>query len=334
MLTSRTLEGRFYMVCDRREVNDIIGGVVAMGQQRHAVKIHGMVFMSNHFHMVVTGDNPEQIAGFMKYVKSNLTREFNILRRRSGTMWHRRYDMEVSDYDERSHVQMLAYVLAHGAKEGLVQRPQMWPGVSSAAEVLDGAGPQQGVWVRRTAMGRTTAKVIAEQPERFYVPKTVELSPLPTLEHLDVREQRATLQAAVDAAIEARREATWRPARSRAEAQRRARATDWQTKVGDPRGKHLRTRRPAPWRRESTVAAIRAICEWYAYASRRHRAGLACEYPPFTIPAWLRMGEDKGATFKRLKAAVRKEWAKRPKTGVRYGPGTHCRPRPPPPGGR
>ena len=138
------------------------------------------------------------------------------------------------------------------------------------------------------------------------------------------------MQAAVDAAIEARREAKWRPLRSRAEAQRRARATDWRTTVGDPRGKHLRVMKPAAWRRAETVIEIRAIGEWHAEMSRRHRAGLACEYPPFTFPAWLRMGEADGVVFKRLKAAVRKEWARRPKTGVRYGPGTHCRARPPP----
>ncbi|GEM_PF-1061511 len=340
MLTSRTLQGRLYMVPDRPEVREIIVGVIAMGQRMHAVRIHGLACMSNHFHLVVTGDNTEQIAGFMKYVKGNLTREFNVLRDRSGTMWHRRYDMELSDCDERSQVQMLAYVLAHGAKEGLVEQPQMWPGVSSAAQLLDGAAPTEGIWTRRTAMTRTTAKVIAEHPERFRITERVELSPLPTLEDRDEDERRAMLRAAVEAAVRKGldgRAADGRsgsnPARSAAEARQRARRLDWRTTMGAST-KKPRGRQTAPWRRQASVEAIRAIGQWYAEASRKHRAGEACAYPPFTIPAWLRMGEAEGVRFKRLGRRARRQWRRRAKTGVRYGPETYCRARPPPPGGR
>jgi len=325
MLTSRTLEGRFYLVPDRPEVNEIIVGVVARAQRNHAVAIHGLVFMSNHFHMVVTGDNPEQIAAFMKHVKGNLTREINKVRDRSGTMWHRRYDLERADDDERSHVEMLAYVLAHGAKEGLVESPGMWPGVNSARELLDGADAATGVWTRRTAMGRTTTKVVAESPDRFRVKETVDLTPLPTLAHFSEEERREALRIAVEAAIARRETKNSNPARTLEEAQRRARRTDWRRIVGSPAGKHLRARRPARWRRSESVEQYKAIARWYAEASRAHRDGLACTYPPWTIPAPLRMGERRGLPFKRLSLAVRKEWKRRAKTGVRQrGAGTRA----------
>ncbi len=317
LLTSRTLEGRFYLVPDRPEVNATIIGAVARGQRAHAVDIHGVAFLSNHFHMVVTGDNPEQIAAFMRSVKSNLTRRINRIRGRSGTLWHRRYDLERIEPGYDSHLRSLAYVVAHGAKEGLVDRPGMWPGVTSARELLDGDEPAAGVWERRTAMARTTKRVVRRNPDRFRVAEQIQLSPLPGMSSMAPDERRGELRAAVDAVV-SERDPQKRPSMSAEEARKRAENTDWRTTIGAPPARRrCRPNVEGSWEGESLREAFEFVVAKYRAASDAHRAGLDCEYPSWTIPAWLRMGEERGAVFARVNRELQTQWARRSKTGVR-----------------
>ncbi len=301
-----------YLVPDRPAINETVIGVVGRGQKRHRVRIHGVAFVSNHFHMVVTGANPEQIARFMQYVKGNLTRRINRLRGRTGTLWQGRYDMVRVPDDSRQQAQALAYVLAHGAKEGLVARPEQWPGVSSAAELLCGGRAATGYWQRREAMGRTTAKVVAQDPERFREAHAIKLSPLPGLAAFSEEEQQEQLRVAVDAVIASHRSGT--PDDAGAE---RAKRHDWQRKAGDGNTSTERARsdgvagKPTDFR-----AAFDEIAAWYRAASSAFLAGDAAVFPPWTFPPSLRMGGPDGLAFGEMNRRTRREWAQRQRTGV------------------
>ncbi len=293
MLSSRTLEGRMYMLPDRPEVNRTIVGVVARGQDVYAMTIHGAAFVSNHFHMVVTGRNPEQVAGFMQYVKANLTRRINAIRGRSGTMWHQRYDLRRIGRDDGGHLRALGYVLAHGAKEGLVRRPEDWPGVSSAGELLRGGAAQVGVWGR------------GKRAER-----TIELTPLPELADETESGRREALVAAVDAALE--RAEVDDPG---ADAARKIQQGDWQATVEEPKKRRAdsgRQRRADEPFRE----AFEEIVARYKAAAAAHVQGDACVFPPWTFPRWQRMGGRDGLRFGGMLAAERREWQDRKTNGV------------------
>jgi hypothetical protein len=59
--------------------------------------------------------------------------------------WGRRYQaIPISD-EEAAQVERLRYVLAHGCKEGLVERLRDWPGVSAVRALLEDE-PLEGYW--------------------------------------------------------------------------------------------------------------------------------------------------------------------------------------------
>ena len=51
-------------------------------------------------------------------------------------IWARRYQAIVISDEEAAQVERLKYVLAHGVKEGLVDRPQDWSGAHSVEALL------------------------------------------------------------------------------------------------------------------------------------------------------------------------------------------------------
>ncbi len=55
MLTRRTTQ-RLYLMRPSQEVNAYIRYCVAIAQRRSGIKIHSLVFMSNHYHMAVTDE--------------------------------------------------------------------------------------------------------------------------------------------------------------------------------------------------------------------------------------------------------------------------------------
>jgi hypothetical protein len=77
-------------------------------------------------------EDAQQISGFMRDVKSKLAREVNRLTRWQGHVFERRYDMAVVTEEEGAQIERLAYVLANGVKENLVERVRDWPGVQPA----------------------------------------------------------------------------------------------------------------------------------------------------------------------------------------------------------
>src|SRR6202022_4709352 len=72
-----------------------------------------------------------QLASFMGHFNSNLAREAGRLVRWREKFWGRRYQAIPISEEEAAQVERLRYVLAHGCKEGLVERLRDWPGVSA-----------------------------------------------------------------------------------------------------------------------------------------------------------------------------------------------------------
>jgi hypothetical protein len=105
--------------------------------------------LSSHFHILAVAEDAQQIAGFMRDLQSKLARETNRLTGWKDPVFERRYEMTVVTEEDRAQIERLAYVLSQSVKEGLVERVRQWPGVHSAAALIDGT-PLMGHWLDRT----------------------------------------------------------------------------------------------------------------------------------------------------------------------------------------
>jgi len=69
----------------------------------------------------------------------NLAREISRLYGWTEKIWSRRYQAIVISAEEGVQVERLKYILSHGPKEGLVERPWDWPGVHVAKALAEEA---------------------------------------------------------------------------------------------------------------------------------------------------------------------------------------------------
>ena len=157
-VTCRTIHSRF-LLRPSPELDEIIVGVLGRAQRLYEVRCCGYVFASNHYHLLLDVDNVRQLARFMCYVNSNLAREIGRLYGWADKIWSRRYQAIVVSGEEGAQIARLKYILANGCKEGLVARPQDWPGVHVARALIAGRSPhghlvQPDPGVRRPQPGR------------------------------------------------------------------------------------------------------------------------------------------------------------------------------------
>jgi hypothetical protein len=119
----------------------------------------------------------------MCYVNSNLAREISRLYGWPDKIWSRRYQAIPVSGEDEAQIARLKYLLANGCKEGLVARPQDWPGVHVARALIQG-DDLKGYWFDRTQ--EYAARNRGEKFDRLQYAsvETLHLSPLPCWKHL------------------------------------------------------------------------------------------------------------------------------------------------------
>ena len=181
-VTCRTLHSRF-LLRPGREVDEIIVGVLARAQRLYGVRICGYMFASSHFHLLLDVDTGRQLASFMCHVNSNLAREIARIHGWREKIWARRYQAIVVSGEEEAQVARLRYLLANGCKEGLVGRPQDWPGVHVARALVQGEN-LTGLWYDRTREYAARNRGETFDRLQYASVETLYLSPLPCWKHL------------------------------------------------------------------------------------------------------------------------------------------------------
>ncbi len=73
-VTTRTICG-FYLLPPTPSFARIMVGVLGKAQEKYPVQIHAAVAASNHYHLILTPADAEQLSDFMEYVNGNLARE-------------------------------------------------------------------------------------------------------------------------------------------------------------------------------------------------------------------------------------------------------------------
>ncbi len=204
------ITGNALLARPSEEVNAMILGVIGRAQLHAEIKLHAFIFLSNHYHILVSIPNGPELSKFMQFVNGNIAKELNLINERDGALWERRFRSIPVAQDSCTQVWRLRYLLAHGTKENLVGRIGDWPGASSLKWLRDGK-PIIGRWLDRTARYHARRrKGYVEQPDEFAIYYELKMTVLPCWRDLPaaawrslVRNIIGELQAEANERIEA-----------------------------------------------------------------------------------------------------------------------------------
>lgn len=184
-ITNKTIQDR-YLFRPSERLNRRLAGVLAKAQDVTGMCVHAAVFMSNHYHLLVSPMTVQQMARFMNHLGTNISKEVKRIHQWTGPVFaHRYHAIPVSD-EEPAQVARLIYLLSQGVKEDLVMAPEEWPGLQTIAAMTRGE-PIRGTWVDRTRMwvGGKGKRKLDERDFRQEL--CLELSPLPCWAHFTPR---------------------------------------------------------------------------------------------------------------------------------------------------
>ncbi|MGB3565464.1 MAG: transposase [Thermoanaerobaculia bacterium] len=282
-VTCRTIQGRF-LLKPTDELREIVIGTLARAQRLYPVDIHAFVFMTNHFHLLLSVPNAQRLAHFMGYLNSKLAREVGRLTGWRDKVWSRRYQAVVVSEEEFAQVARLRYVLSHGVKEGLVDHPADWPGANTVTALLEGRS-LQGLWFDRTREWAARQRREQYHRLRFATQETVELEPLPCWAHYSAERLRTAIRDLLEGILEDH------PPHSEKGSKRRETPTSLLDHHPHKRPEKLK-KSPAPWFHCASKAARKELIEAYGWflaayqkAAQKLRAGeLNVAFPEGSFP--------------------------------------------------
>ena len=195
-LTCRTVQGRLLLRPSALLI-EITLGILARAARLFGVAVHAYAFLSNHYHLLVSVADVQQLASFMNYFNSNLAREAGRLARWREKFWGRRYQAIRVSGEESAQVSRLSYLLAQGVKEGLVASPYDWPGAHCARALAEGK-TVSGFWRNRSLESKSRRKSQPLDPEASVEREQLTLAPLPCWEKLEPQVYRARIQEMIE----------------------------------------------------------------------------------------------------------------------------------------
>ena len=211
-VTLKTFQARYFFV-PSRWLNLLLVGVLAYCQQRFGLRFCSVTFLSNHAHLLIRADEPDQVRDFFCLANSQISKEAQRICGWTGGIFRRRCSIiEVTDRPE-AQIARLEYCLSQGVKEGLCPDPESWPGVQSMKAWLTGSMSLPGVWVNRGELYelerrgrwkiRAVRKILTKAQRKLCESRlTLRLSPLPCWDHLNPKELRREANAMRDRIVE------------------------------------------------------------------------------------------------------------------------------------
>ena len=100
----------------------IFVGILARAAQRYDVEVQAYVCAGNHLHGLLSPADAHELAGFMRYLLTNLSKEAGRLHCWRGPLLQRRYQAILVSEEDAAQLGRLRYLLARGAYESLVAR--------------------------------------------------------------------------------------------------------------------------------------------------------------------------------------------------------------------
>lgn len=148
-IVSRCLQG-FAFLKPTKEIRTITKGVLgyALHKYEEVIQLHHYVFLSNHFHFILSAESSRDLADFMCFFKGNLARELARIHDWHGTLWQKRYSSE-EILDEAGLKEVFKYLTQNSVKEGLVDHPKEWKGLHGYHQQVMKKS-MSGPWIDRT----------------------------------------------------------------------------------------------------------------------------------------------------------------------------------------
>jgi REP element-mobilizing transposase RayT len=144
-------------------MKSIIEGHLARAQHLHPVRINHFLFESNHFHMIITVDNPSDITGFMGRLKTELAHAINrLMGRKKRTIWCESFHgppmLTLEDV-----MDWIVYLYTNPAKDGLERTINLYPGLSSFAAWQGGEKKKKSSpWINRNLLRPLSTHVLSQ----------------------------------------------------------------------------------------------------------------------------------------------------------------------------
>jgi REP element-mobilizing transposase RayT len=209
-VVSRTLQGLFLLLPDADgELRRIIAGVIGHARKTYTgVRVHAAVFLSNHFHLAISGDH-QQLAAYVGFIKREVARRWGPHIGWEG-VFKSGYATSAVITPEGQR-DCLRYILSQSVKEGLCERPEQWPGLHCAESLVTGK-PIAGHWFNATDYGRAKRRQARKRNPapvdraRYYEQADAHFAPLPALSHLSPEAYRAEMAALVEEVVAEARE--------------------------------------------------------------------------------------------------------------------------------
>ena len=205
-VTTRTLQGRYFLK-PTPEVNEIILGIIGRAQRMHRMEICLLVFMSSHYHMLLVPTDADQLARFMGYVNGQIAKKILPFTDWDSRFWSRPFDAILVTDEPAAQRARFEYLLSHGVKEGLVERPEQWIGIHGIDAWLRDR-PLRGYWFDKSREARARRRIVNRDRRfgrlAFADQETVRLSMLPCwcAEGLDLEQVRREIEAMIERIVE------------------------------------------------------------------------------------------------------------------------------------
>ncbi len=188
-ITSRAIQRRF-LLRPSSQVNAIIIGALARAQRLYGMKVCYCTYLSNHAHLLLWPDDAQQMADFMRYAHSKISKELGRLHQWKGGVFERRYTSIVLSDEDEIQRRRIRYLVSQGCKEGLVASPKHWPGVTCVRALTEGK-PLEGIWIDRSAQYRARECGKNAPDHEFTSAERLEITPLPCWQELTESQRQA-----------------------------------------------------------------------------------------------------------------------------------------------
>jgi REP element-mobilizing transposase RayT len=140
--------GRSFRFVPTEKVTQTLLFVLAYTCSKFDVSVHEVVYMSNHFHLLVTA-HTKCLPAFMEQLNSLGSRALNALRGISGTNFEKGYGL-VEPQDDEKLLEHAIYTLTNPCASDLVTKARNWKGVTTTrmryGDEIVIKKPRYGLW--------------------------------------------------------------------------------------------------------------------------------------------------------------------------------------------
>jgi putative transposase len=152
LITRRCIQRQFLLTPSKRIVNEIVLFCLAHSAGKYKIKVHAAMFLSNHFHLVVT-DTEGRLPQFMHWMDLYIAKCVNAFRGRWGALFEPESYSGVDLIEDDDVLDNMIYTLINPVQAGLVRWGVEWPGFRSRPEDIG------------------ECEYVVKRPEIFFSPK-------------------------------------------------------------------------------------------------------------------------------------------------------------------